>query len=218
MAAGRKKPDPRPWQRMLSGKCLNLSEPSALDVEIDDIAHGLSRVARWNGQTHGEWAYSVAQHSLLVEQLFGLSSRSLSAPQKLVALLHDAPEYVIGDLISPFKAIMGAEYKKTEKTIFDEILFAFNLREVATASLMRRIKKVDRAAAYLEALHLAGFKKHDAEAYFPPQDWVIEAFDNDLVSLEPLRPNAAKQAFIARFNALIEARDRPSAPPRSAAC
>ena len=61
---------PRAWQRMLSGRRLDLLDPSPLDVEIEDIAHGLSRVARWNGQTSGDWAFSVAQHSLVVEEIF----------------------------------------------------------------------------------------------------------------------------------------------------
>src|SRR5690606_19895026 len=104
----------RAWQRMLSGRRLDLLDPSPLDIEITDVAHGLARVARWNGQTFGAHAFSVAQHSLVVESLFTFLRPESSPRDQLAALLHDAPEYVIGDMISPFKAALGGEYKVVE--------------------------------------------------------------------------------------------------------
>ena len=105
---------PRAWQRMLSGRRLDLLDPSPLDIEIEDIAHGLARVARWNGQTGGEHAFSVAQHSLLVETIVGEIEPALDTRFRLASLMHDAPEYVIGDLISPFKAALSLDYKAFE--------------------------------------------------------------------------------------------------------
>src|SRR2546430_9175901 len=89
----------RAWQRMLSGRRLDLLDPSPLDVEVADIAHGLARVARWNGQTHGTHIFSVAQHTLLVEAVMRQQAPRVDHRVRLAALLHDAPEYVICDLI-----------------------------------------------------------------------------------------------------------------------
>ncbi|MEO1329677.1 MAG: hydrolase [Pseudomonadota bacterium] len=198
-------PDPRPWQRMLSGKRLNLEEPLWTDVEIEDIAHGLSRVARWNGQTIGDWAFSVAQHSLVVERLCVASAPAADARLRLLALLHDAPEYVIGDLISPFKALMGEGYKATENRILDAVLTRFGLAGAATRSAMKAIKRADQASAYLEAVELAGFEAEIAARYFKPQPWALHAFETGAVSLEPMRPEEAKSAFLTRFHELAAA-------------
>src|SRR6185312_13495858 len=100
------KAHPRAWQRMLSGRRLDLLEPSPLDIEIEDIAHGLARVARWNGQTKGLHAFSVAQHSVLVERLVADLSPRLSREARLMALLHDAPEYVVGDPLALSKPLL----------------------------------------------------------------------------------------------------------------
>ena len=127
MAADRVGAPPRAWQRMLSGRRLDLLDPSPLDIEISDIAHGLARVARWNGQTSGEHAFSVAQHSLLVEALFSELVPDASADARLAALLHDAPEYVIGDMISPFKSVMGGSYKDCELRLQRAIHLRFSL-------------------------------------------------------------------------------------------
>jgi len=76
-------PEPRAWQRMLSGRRLDLLNPSPLDIEIEDIAHGLARVARWNGQTTGDHAFSVAEHCLLVETIAGALSPGLDRRYRL---------------------------------------------------------------------------------------------------------------------------------------
>ena len=65
---------------MLSGRRLDLLDPSPFDIEIEDIAHGLSRVSRWNGQTLGEHSFSVAQHSVLVLDIFCAMNPSLRPP------------------------------------------------------------------------------------------------------------------------------------------
>jgi 5'-deoxynucleotidase YfbR-like HD superfamily hydrolase len=147
----------RAWQRMLSGRRLDLIDPSPVDVEIADIAHGLARVARWNGQTRGPEIFSVAQHSLLVEALFAASAPASPPKARLAALLHDAPEYVIGDMISPFKAAIGGDYKRIEQRLQRAIHIRFGLPAERTADLARQIKAVDRASAYIEATALAGF-------------------------------------------------------------
>src|SRR3954463_10643782 len=147
----------RAWQRMLSGRRLDILDPSPLDVELSDIAHGLARVARWNGQTQGDYPYSVAQHSVLVLEIFSALLPQADAKAKLHALLHDAPEYVMGDIISPFKAAMGGNYKDVENRLLGAIHLRFSLPAIPTAALTKLIKKADREAAFFEAVHLAGF-------------------------------------------------------------
>ena len=187
----------RAWQRMLSGRRLDLLDPSPLDVEIEDIAHGLARVARWNGQTSGDWPFSVAEHSLLVEDLLG----RLCAPtpaERLAALLHDAPEYVIGDMISPFKAALGYDYTLFEERLSAAVHLRFGLPARLDAALKKRIKRADRVSAYLEATQIAGFSADEAARLFgSPRLQGAEA-----IRLDPLPPGAAKTAFLARFSAL----------------
>src|ERR1700739_2886424 len=149
---------PRAWQRMLSGRRLDLLDPSALDIEIEDIAHGLARVARWNGQTSGAHIFSVAQHSLLVETLAHKRAPGLDRGRRLAVLLHDAPEYVIGDMISPFKVVIGDAYKAVERRILSGIHLRFGLPAQSAPEVIALIKAADRQAAYLEATRLAGFE------------------------------------------------------------
>jgi uncharacterized protein len=186
----------RAWQRMLSGRRLDLIDPSPLDVEIGDIAHGLARVARWNGQTKGPEIFSVAQHSLLVEALFAAGLGPPCGRAQLAALLHDAPEYVIGDMISPFKAAIGGDYKLIESRLKRAIHIRFGLAPEPPDDLNRMIKLADRASAYLEATALAGFSIAEARKLFgapdvPPSDFAVY--------LEPMRPAAVEARFLARF-------------------
>jgi uncharacterized protein len=186
----------RAWQRMLSGRRLDLIDPSPLDVEIGDIAHGLARVARWNGQTKGPEIFSVAQHSLLVEALFAAGEPSPSAKARLTALLHDAPEYVIGDMISPFKAAIGGEYKLIEERLKRAIHIRFGLAAEPADDLNRSIKVADRASAYLEATALAGFPIAEARKLFGAPDLPLRGFS---AYLEPMRPAAVETRLLARF-------------------
>ena len=151
---------------MLSGRRLDLLDPSPLDVELDDIAHGLARVARWNGQTSGPFVFSVAQHCLLVEAIAGHLEPSLPAPARLAVLLHDAPEYVIGDMISPFKTVVGDAYKAVEARLLGAILVHFGLPAEPSPAVRRLTKRADKQAAYLEATGLAGFGREEAVRYF----------------------------------------------------
>lgn len=190
-------PEKRAWQRMLSGRRLDLLDPSPIDVEIIDIAHGLARVARWNGQTQGPHAYSVAQHSLLVEQLLLDYLPAATPADRLGALLHDAPEYVIGDMISPFKAVLGDSYRLVEARIEAAVRLRFGLTPHPSAALKKHIKSADRASAYFEATRLAGFTSEESLVLFgrPPAD--VEP------DMSPLSPVAAQAAFLARFEALM---------------
>src|ERR1700712_154352 len=156
----------RAWQRMLSGRRLDILDPSPLDVELTDIAHGLARVARWNGQTQGDYSYSVAQHSVLVLEIFGAMAPESDAKARLYALLHDAPEYVMGDIISPFKAAMGGNYKDVENRLLSAVYLHFALNASPTATVQRQIKRADKEAAYHEAVHLAGFEVAEARKFF----------------------------------------------------
>lgn len=195
---------PRAWQRMLSGRRLDLLDPSPLDVEIADIAHGLARVARWNGQTKGPHSFSVAQHSLLVEAIADHLNPGWGPSWRLMALLHDAPEYVIGDMISPFKAVMGDAYKAVELRLLGAIHLRFGLPAATPAQLKRRTKEADMIAAYLEATQLAGFAREEALRFFGrPQP--LPAAVTALV--EPLPTELAQERFLERFETL--AADRP---------
>ncbi|MBP2235071.1 5'-deoxynucleotidase YfbR-like HD superfamily hydrolase [Sinorhizobium kostiense] len=187
----------RAWQRMLSGRRLDLLDPSPLDVELADIAHGLARVARWNGQTTGDYAFSVAQHSLLVEDIFRRTNRC-NADDCLMALLHDAPEYVIGDMISPFKAVVGGGYKSVEKRLESAVHLRFGLPSHTPKDLKERIKKADRVAAYFEATELAGFSASEARKFFGQPRGVTR----ETLPIEPLPAVEAQRLFAARFNAL----------------
>jgi uncharacterized protein len=189
----------RAWQRMLSGRRLDLIDPSPLDVEIGDIAHGLARVARWNGQTKGPEIFSVAQHSLLVEALFAAAEVSPPAQARLAALLHDAPEYVIGDMISPFKAAIGGDYKLIEARLKRAVLIRFGLAPEPPDDLERRIKIADRASAYLEATALAGFSIAEARKLFREPDLPIRDF---AAFVEPMRPVDVETQFLTRFGEL----------------
>ncbi|MDE2182993.1 MAG: HD family hydrolase [Alphaproteobacteria bacterium] len=185
---------PRAWQRMLSGRRLDLLDPSPLDVEIEDIAHGLARVARWNGQTKGAHAFSVAQHCVLVERLsFELNPR-LAREARLMALLHDAPEYVVGDLISPFKAAVGINYKDLELKLLAAIHLRFGLPATPPPPLRMLFKKADTIAAYYEATQLAGFEPTEAKKYFgvPPKALKTPR-------LVPLATAEAQAQFLERF-------------------
>lgn len=190
----------RAWQRMLSGRRLDLLDPSPLDIEIEDIAHGLARVARWNGQTHGAHIFSVAQHTLLVEEVMRAQSPRVDQQAGLAALLHDAPEYVIGDMISPFKAVIGGAYKVVEQRLLAAIHIRFGLPPTLEPALIRQIKAADCGAAYLEATRLAGFTEAEARRLFgkdpdlPPQ--VEAAF------VTPWSAGKAAKQFLARFRML----------------
>jgi len=194
----RAKKPPRAWQRMLSGRRLNLLDPSPLDVEISDIAHGLARVARWNGQTEGEHAYSVAQHSILVHDIMLAFEPDLTAPLRLATLLHDAPEYVIGDMISPFKAVMGGQYKEVEKRLSDAIHVRFSLPTRLPTGFLKSLKEADRASAFIEATMLAGFSSDEATQIFgKPALHPLSAF-----SVTPKATSEAQADFLALFVAL----------------
>jgi 5'-nucleotidase len=190
----------RVWQRMLSGRRLNLIDPSALDIEIADIAHGLARVARWNGQTKGAHIFSVAQHTLLVEAVMREQTPRIDATWRLAALLHDAPEYVIGDMISPFKAVLGEDYKAVEKRLLSAIHIRFGLPPVLADKITLAIKAADKGAAYLEATELAGFEPTEAKRLFGRDPELSPATREDY--LTPWNAAKAEKRYLARFKAL----------------
>ncbi|MEM1160255.1 MAG: HD family hydrolase [Pseudomonadota bacterium] len=189
---------PRAWQRMLSGRRLDLLDPSPLDVEIEDIAHGLARVARWNGQTLGAHPYSVAEHSLLVEEIFRIYKPKSSPGERLTCLLHDAPEYVIGDMISPFKAAIGLDYKAFEAKLEAAVHLRFGLPAHPAEPIRKLIKLADRASAWFEATQLAGFTETEASKHFPRPRFKGAAD----VRLDPQPTARVQKAFLQRFERL----------------
>ena len=201
MRKGLRRPsrEPRAWQRMLSGRRLDLLDPSPMDIEVEDIAHGLARVARWNGQTLGAHAFSVAQHSVVVEEIVTHLQPDIEPKWRLAALLHDAAEYVIGDMISPFKAALGLDYKLFEARLETAIHVRFGLPAKTPAQIKRLIKQADHACAYFEATQLAGFASDEARALFgPPPD----GYD---LQIEPLSASLAQDRYLQRYHILSEA-------------
>ncbi|NCO85902.1 MAG: HD family hydrolase [Rhodobacterales bacterium] len=189
----------RAWQRMLSGRRLDLLDPTPMDIEVEDIAHGLAFVARWNGQTHGDYAYSVAEHSLLVEDLFARMSPGIAPRWRLAALLHDAPEYVIGDMISPVKAAIGPDYGALDDRLAAAVHLRFGLPAQIPAPVKKQIKKADRVSAWLEATQIAGFTAAEADRFFGKPDPLVIAG----CAIRPQPPRAVRAAFVARHNALL---------------
>lgn len=187
---------PRVWQRMLSGRRLDLAHPSPMDVEIEDIAHGLARVARWNGQTRGEHAFSVAEHSVVVEEIVRHLEPGLGPEAWMTALLHDSPEYVIGDMISPFKALLGESYKDIEARLQEAIHIRFGVKPVTPARLKKTIKKADHICAWFEAVQLAGFSEAESNTLFGAPPEAIR------YKLKPLSAPDAQALFLKRFSAI----------------
>jgi len=193
-------PKPRAWQKMLSGRRLDLLDPTPVDIEIEDIAHGLSFVARWNGQTLGEFPYSVAEHSLLVERLFRRLDPAAPAKWKLAALLHDAPEYVIGDMISPVKAAVGPGYDELEKRLSAAIHIRFGLPTTIPPRVKTRIKKADRISAWMEATQIAGFSGVEANRFFgKPDSNLLQGLH---IHLRP--PTETRAAYTTRHAELLQ--------------
>ncbi len=193
-------PPARVWQRMLSGRRLDLLDPSPLDIEVADIAHGLARVARWNGQTNGAHIFSVAQHTLLVEAVLRAHAPRIDHRLRLAALLHDAPEYVVGDMISPFKAVIGGSYKAVEKRLLAAIHIRFGLPPILPPDFTQAIKAADMGAAFLEATRLAGFAPPEARRLFGRDPGLPETTEQDY--LTPWPASKAEKRFLARFKTL----------------
>ena len=196
-------PKARVWQRMLSGRRLDLLTPSPVDVEIEDIAHGLARLARWNGQTTGDNSFSVAQHSLVVEELLCLLYPEAPRTWRLVALLHDSPEYVVGDLISPFKAVIGFDYKVVEKRLLETIHIKFGLPANPPLTVTKLVKQADRISAYFEATALAGFDKKEAATLFGDPGELDPCFHERFSTLRPMQVPEAQHRFLKRFEELF---------------
>lgn len=190
-------PPRRVWQRMLSGRRLDLVDPSPLDVEIGDIAHGLGRVARWNGQTLGPNPLSVAQHSVFVEEIAVVLEPGLGPKARLTVLLHDAPEYVVGDLISPFKAVLGDAYKDVERRLLVAVHRRFGLPAEAAPALARLIKRADQISAFVEAVSVAGFGAEEARRFFGEPEPPFAG-----MRISPVAPEHASQRFLDRFTEL----------------
>ncbi|MDP5348304.1 MAG: HD family hydrolase [Paracoccaceae bacterium] len=190
---------PRAWQRMLSGRRLDLLDPTPVDIEIEDIAHGLAFVARWNGQTRGDHAYSVAEHSLLVETLFSRMAPGIAPKWQLAALLHDAPEYVIGDMISPVKSAVGPGYEELDSRLTTAIHIRFGLPAAIPAAIKKQIKQADRISAWMEAIEIAGFSNGEADKLFgKPDQTLIRGLS---IRLRP--PVEVRADYTARHHALL---------------
>ncbi len=186
----------RSWQRMLSGRRLDLTDPSPLDIEIEDIARGISRVARWNGQTTGAHALSVAQHSVIVTELLKLHNSNIEIKWQLAALLHDAAEYIVSDMITPLKSFLGLEYNELESKIQGAINLRFSLPYEIPKSIYKQIKICDKQTAFLEAIQLGGFKEKEAKKIFQVPKFIPE------YKILPLSSKNAEKLFLKKFKEL----------------
>jgi 5'-deoxynucleotidase YfbR-like HD superfamily hydrolase len=184
---------------MLSGRRLDLLDPTPVDIEIEDIAHGLAFVARWNGQTKGDYAYSVAEHSLLVEKLFSRMTPGISPRWQLAALLHDAPEYVIGDMISPVKAAVGPGYEDLDTRLTTAVHIRFGLPAAIPAAIKKQIKQADRVSAWMEAIEIAGFSMTEADRLFGKPDLLL--IRGLSITLRP--PVEVRRDYMARHHDLL---------------
>ena len=193
-----KKINQRAWQRMLSGRKLDILSPSPFDIEIEDIALGLSRVTRWNGQTTGKYPYSVAQHSVLVEELFNIEYPDLDKKWNLAALLHDAPEYVIGDLITPFKYALNNSYRFVEDNLMKAIYLRFGLPALLPRQIESKIKKIDKSLAWFEAVDLAGYKEKEASKIIKKPNLISKR-----QIIVALSANDVQKKFLKRFQEII---------------
>ena len=193
-----KKINQRAWQRMLSGRKLDILSPSPFDIEIEDIALGLSRVTRWNGQTTGKYPYSVAQHSVLVEELFNIEYPNLDKKWNLAALLHDAPEYVIGDLITPFKYALNNSYRFVEDNLMKAIYLRFGLPALLPRHIESKIKKIDKSLAWFEAVDLAGYKEKEASKIIKKPN--LNSKPQIIVAISA---NDVQKKFLKRFQEII---------------
>ena len=191
---------PRAWQRMLSGRILDLLDPTPMDIEIEDIAHGLAFVARWNGQTRGDYAYSVAEHSLLVEEIFGRLNPDAPVKWRLAALLHDAPEYVIGDMISPVKSAVGPGYGLLDERLTAAVHLRFGLPSIIPAPVKKQIKQADKISAWLEATQIAGFTVAEADKFFGAPDPALARS----LTIRLRAPLQVRAEFTARHYALLK--------------
>jgi uncharacterized protein len=185
---------------MLSGRRLDLLDPSPLDIEIDDIALGLSRVARWNGQTRGAHALSVAQHSILVMEIVSEGATRVGRQLRCAALLHDASEFVTADLITPFKVVIGDGYKSVERRIQQAVHLRFGLPAQLPDDWHDAIKRADRDAAFLEAIELAGFDEAEARRIFRYRR------ARRPLKLAPWPAEQARRTFLARFQTVAGTR------------
>lgn len=199
---------PRAWQRMLSGRRLDLLDPTPVDIEVEDIAHGLAFVARWNGQTRGDWPYSVAEHSLLVEEIFGLTNPAAEPRWRLAALLHDAPEYVLGDMISPVKAAIGQGYGELDARLSAAVHLRFGLPAVLPAAIKKAIKAADKVSAWMEAVQIAGFTAAEADRFFGKCDPGLVR--NLTLKLRP--PAIVRADYVARVGQLLDGTATASPP------
>jgi len=197
-AVKKNKQPPRAWQRMISGRRLDLLDPSPFDIEIEDIAHGLARVARWNGQTMGDHAFSVAEHSVLVLRLVDILYPGLDIRWRMAALLHDSSEYVIGDMISPFKAALGVDYREFEDRIEAAVHLRYGLPPHISKEVKRKIKRADHISAYLEATQIAGFTHDESVKFFGRPPAGLE------ITIKPLPVKQAQTLFLETFEGLLK--------------
>lgn len=175
--------------QLSNGVLFDLLQPDPELIDIEVIAHALSKLCRFTG--HSRAFYSVAQHCVVV-------SRLVPAELALCGLLHDATEAFVGDMSTPLKALLP-EYRAIEENIMDAIAERFNI------PLWRspEIKHADRVAMSTERrdLGLPGNNAYWGDIP-PPAPWTII----------PLEAYQARFAFLARFAEIVMRPGEDQAP------
>jgi uncharacterized protein len=205
----------RAWVRLLSGKRLDLLNPTPFDWEDEDLALGLARTYRWGGHSAWPLPLSVAQHSLFVLQLRRQRfPDAKDARADLRELLHDADEGLLGfDSISPLKPFLGEAYHDLVARLQTAIGVRYGL-PAWTAKEKRIHKEADRIAAATEAVRVVGWTLDEVHRVlripFEPltQDPLEPVYGGK--AFAPWPPQLAAERFLAELQALTRAAGHPA--------
>ncbi|MDQ7877339.1 HD domain-containing protein [Microbacterium sp. QXD-8] len=163
------------WMQTFTGRQFYPMDPRPDEVDITDIAHSLAMQCRYNG--HVRRFYSVAEHCVLMSQV-------IEPEFALWALLHDATEAYVGDMVRPLKLNMP-EYRAAEDRVEEAIAERFGL----PVPMPARVKEIDTAILLNERLELLSE---------PPRPW---STDGEMLAVEIVgwSPAVAKWEYLARF-------------------
>lgn len=177
------------------GKYIDLLDPDPSVIEIEEIAHRLSNICRWLGGT--KYHYSVAQHSSIICDL---------VPKDIAmqALLHDATEAYMGDLVTPLK-VHFPDFAKMEDNLWAAIADKFGLPR----ELDPRIRAADKRIGLTEKKYLLGpgpaYHSDNHEPYTNEEFEPVTGRSIDQ-SMGRILPEVARDEFLQRFDDLCNNR------------
>lgn len=195
-------PPPDGWVTTSRGQVWSLDDPRPKDVHIEDIAAGLSRECRYNGQLREDCDFlSVAEHSVAMA-VWAVAKKVVRYREDALAiLLHDASEAILGDMVSPVKArdpIFKAIEAKTEDVIarrFGIKLATLGITKEQIKTIDRRIWLDERERAIADPARLVGMR----------EIWADDPSLKKLgVDLPGLNPGEARKLFLQAFIHIVE--------------